>query len=63
MDGSGGSLNYLTSAYRGTGYTLALGVPIIPTSGGGAVGTLAQGASGRLQPLLHHPGADAGGRG
>ena len=35
MDGSGGSLNYLTSSYRGTGYTLALGVPIIPTSGGG----------------------------
>jgi hypothetical protein len=46
MDGSGGTLNYLTSAYRGTGYTLALGVPIIPTSGGGAVGTLAQGATG-----------------
>jgi hypothetical protein len=46
MDGAGGSLNYLTNAYRGTGYTLALGVPIIPTSGGAAVGTLAQGASG-----------------
>ncbi len=46
MDGAGGSLNYLTSAYRGTGYTLALGVPIIPTSGGAPVGTLAQGASG-----------------
>ncbi len=46
MDGSGGSLNYLTSAYRGTGYTLAIGVPIIPTSNGSAVGTLAQGATG-----------------
>jgi hypothetical protein len=46
MDGSGGSLNYLTSAYRGTGYTLAIGVPIIPTSNGAAVGTLAQGATG-----------------
>ena len=46
MDGSGGSLNYLTSAYRGSGYTLALGVPIIPTSNGSPVGTLAQGASG-----------------
>ncbi len=46
MDGGGGSLNYLTSEYQGTGYTLALGVPIIPTSGGGPVGTLAQGASG-----------------
>jgi hypothetical protein len=46
MDGAGGSLNYLISQYRGSGYTLALGVPIIPTSGGGAVGTLAQGATG-----------------
>jgi Glycosyl hydrolase family 26 len=46
LDGSGGGLNYLGSAYRGTGDTLSLGVPIIPTSGGGAVGTLAQGAAG-----------------
>ena len=46
MDGAGGSLNYLTNAYRGSGYTLALGVPIIPTSNGSPVGTLAQGASG-----------------
>jgi hypothetical protein len=46
MDGAGGSLNYLISQYSGSGYTLALGVPIIPTSGGGAVGTLAQGATG-----------------
>jgi hypothetical protein len=46
MDGSGGSLNGVLSPYRGTGYTLSLGVPIIPTSGGSPVGTLAQGASG-----------------
>ena len=32
--------------YGGSGYTLSLGVPIIPTSSGAAVGTLAQGASG-----------------
>ena len=62
MDGSGGSLNYLTSAYRGTGYTLAIGVPIIPTTNGAAVGTLAQGATGRLQLLLRDPCADARGR-
>jgi len=47
MDGSGGSLNWLLTPYRGTGYTLSLGVPIIPTnSSGTAVGTLAQGATG-----------------
>ncbi len=47
MDGAGGSLNWLTGAWKGTGYTLSLGVPIIPdSSSGGAVGTLAQGASG-----------------
>jgi hypothetical protein len=47
MDGAGGSLNWLLSAWKGTGYTLSLGVPIIPTSSsGGAVGTLAQGATG-----------------
>jgi hypothetical protein len=46
MDGSGGSLNWLTQSFRNTGYTLSLGVPIIPTSGGAAVGTLAQGATG-----------------
>jgi hypothetical protein len=47
MDGAGGSLNYLLTAYRGSGYTLSLGVPIIPTnSSGAAVGTLAQGATG-----------------
>jgi hypothetical protein len=47
MDGTGGSLNYLITPYRGAGYTLSLGVPIIPTnSSGAAVGTLAQGATG-----------------
>ncbi len=44
LDGSNGSLNYLASSYSGD--TLSIGVPIIPTSGGGAVGTLAQGAAG-----------------
>ncbi len=47
MDGSGGSLNWLLTPYRGSGYTLSLGVPILPTdSSGNAVGTLAQGATG-----------------
>ena len=47
MDGAGGSLNWLLTSWRGSGYTLSLGVPIIPTdSSGAAVGTLAQGASG-----------------
>jgi hypothetical protein len=32
--------------WSGSGYTMSLGVPIIPTSGGSAVGTLADGASG-----------------
>jgi beta-mannanase len=47
MDGSGGSLNWLFVPWEGSGYTLSLGVPIIPTnSSGTAVGTLAQGATG-----------------
>jgi hypothetical protein len=47
MDGSGGSLNWLLGPWEGTGYTLSLGVPIIPdNSSGTAVGTLAQGAAG-----------------
>jgi hypothetical protein len=47
MDGAGGSLNWLLGAWEGTGYTLSLGVPMIPTdSGGTALGTLAQGATG-----------------
>jgi Glycosyl hydrolase family 26 len=43
MDGAGGSLSWLTSAWDGTGYTLSLGVPIIPANSGG---TLAAGAAG-----------------
>jgi len=47
MDGSGGSLSWLLNPWQGSGYTLSLGVPIIPTSSSGtAVGTLAQGATG-----------------
>jgi hypothetical protein len=47
MDGSGGSLNWLLVPWNGTGYTLSLGVPMIPVnSSGTAVGTLAQGATG-----------------
>jgi hypothetical protein len=47
MDGAGGSLSWLTGAWQGTGYTLSLGVPIIPTNANNvAVGTLAQGATG-----------------
>lgn len=47
MDGAGGSLNWLLGPWEGSGYTLSLGVPIIPTnSSGTAVATLAQGATG-----------------
>jgi hypothetical protein len=47
MDGSGGSLNWLLGPWKGTGYTLSLGVPMIPdNSSGTAQGTLAQGATG-----------------
>ena len=47
MDGSGGSLNWMLAAWQGSGYTLSLGVPIIPTdSSGRPSGTLAQGATG-----------------
>jgi hypothetical protein len=47
MDGTGGSLSYLLTPFLGSGDTLSLGVPIIPTnSSGTAVGTLAQGATG-----------------
>ncbi len=47
IDGAGGSLNWLLDAYQGTGYTLALGIPMIPTnSSGKAQGTLAGGAAG-----------------
>jgi hypothetical protein len=47
LDGTGGSLNWLLQPWEKSGYTLSLGVPIIPTdSSGTAVGTLAQGATG-----------------
>jgi hypothetical protein len=47
LDGQGGSLSWLTSAWATSGYTLILGVPIIPTdSSGTPVGTLAGGAAG-----------------
>jgi hypothetical protein len=47
MDGSGGSLNWLLGPWKGSGYTLSLGVPMIPdNSSGTAQGTLAQGATG-----------------
>ncbi len=43
-----GTVSWLTSQWRGHGYTLILGVPIIPTDGGGnAQGTLAAGAAGQ----------------
>jgi hypothetical protein len=48
MDGSGGNLNWMFGqGWSHTGYTLSLGVPIIPNdSSGNPVGTLAQGATG-----------------
>jgi hypothetical protein len=47
MDGAGGTLNWLSQQFQGSGFTLSLGVPIIPTnSSGTAVGTLAQAATG-----------------
>jgi len=47
MDGSGGSLSWMTNPWLGKGYTISLGVPIIPTdSSGTAVGSLATGATG-----------------
>jgi hypothetical protein len=48
MDGAGGSLSWLLGdAWQGTGYTLSLGVPIIPTNANNVpVGTLASGATG-----------------
>jgi ribosomal protein L24E len=47
MDGAGGTLSWLTGAWAGKGYTLSVGVPIIPTnSSGAAVGSLATGATG-----------------
>jgi hypothetical protein len=47
MDGAGGGLSWLTGPWQNKGYTLSLGVPMIPESSSGApVGTLATGATG-----------------
>jgi hypothetical protein len=47
MDGENGSLNWLVDAWENSGFTLSLGVPLIPTNAQGeAQGTLAQGATG-----------------
>jgi beta-mannanase len=47
MSGAGGSLSWLTTPWHNSGYTLSLGVPMIPTdSSGTPVGTLATGATG-----------------
>jgi hypothetical protein len=47
MDGADGNLNWLTGAWQSSGFTLSLGVPMIPTNGQGMPeGTLAQGANG-----------------
>jgi hypothetical protein len=47
MDGANGSLNWITGAWKNSGYTLSLGVPIIPSnSSGQPQGSLALGASG-----------------
>jgi Glycosyl hydrolase family 26 len=47
MDGANGSINWLTNAWQDSGYTLSLGVPMIPTNSAGQLqGTLAQGAAG-----------------
>jgi hypothetical protein len=47
MDGANGSLSWLTSAWSGSGYTLSLGVPMVPTNANNVpVATLAAGATG-----------------
>jgi beta-mannanase len=47
MDGANNDLSWLTGAWQGTGYTLSLGVPIIPSdSSNNPQGSLAQGAAG-----------------
>ncbi len=47
MDGANGSLNWITGAWKNSGYTLSLGVPIIPSnSSGQPQGNLALGAAG-----------------
>ncbi len=47
MDDANGSINWLLDAWQNTGYTLSLGVPMIPTDASGQPqGTLALGATG-----------------
>jgi hypothetical protein len=47
LDGANGSLGWLISAWRDSGYTLSLGVPMIPTDAAGvAEGSLPVGATG-----------------
>jgi hypothetical protein len=46
LDGADGSLNWLLGPWEGSGYTLSLGVPIVPTQDGAPVATLAEGATG-----------------
>jgi beta-mannanase len=47
MDGANGDLNWLVGPWQGTGVTLSLGVPIIPSNAAGTpVATLAAGATG-----------------
>jgi hypothetical protein len=47
MDGSGGSLAWMTDAWQKTGYILSLGVPMLPkTPAGDIIGSLATGATG-----------------
>jgi glycosyl hydrolase family 26 len=52
MDGANGSLSWqFAQEWTGTGYTLSLGVPIIPSNSAGTpVGTLATGATGAYDP-------------
>jgi hypothetical protein len=44
LDGSGGSLGWLTGPWKGSGYTLSLGVPMFPTGVGASLATGATGA-------------------
>jgi len=47
VDGANGSVQWVANAWKSSGYTLSLGVPMIPTdSSGHPQGTLAQGAAG-----------------
>jgi hypothetical protein len=44
LDGSGGSLTWLTGPWKGSGYTLSLGVPMFPSGVGASLATGATGA-------------------